>query len=112
MPRQRAAGSKLAAALAKIGKAHDAIDELAVGRELEHVDSRLAERRAQLGLAALRGSGDSLTPLIFMGVAVVLDSGLNPLFIAGIGPFPRLGIAGSATATVIATVMTMPERVT
>ena len=53
-------------------------------------------------MMALRGSGDSLTPLWFMILAVILDSGLNPLFIAGIGPFPRMGIAGSATATVIA----------
>ena len=53
-------------------------------------------------MMALRGSGDSLTPLWFMGLSVLLDSGLNPLFISGLGPFPRLGIAGSATATVIA----------
>lgn len=58
-------------------------------------------------MMALRGSGDSVTPLIFMGVAVVLDSGLNPLLIAGIGPFPRLGIAGSATATVIANIVAL-----
>ena len=37
-----------------------------------------------------------------MLVAVVLDSGLNPVFILGLGPAPKLGIAGSATATVIA----------
>jgi Na+-driven multidrug efflux pump len=37
-----------------------------------------------------------------MLVAVVLDSGLNPVFILGLGPAPRLGIAGSATATMIA----------
>ena len=53
-------------------------------------------------MMGLRGSGDSLTPLWFMGLSVVLDSGLNPLLIAGIGPFPRMGIAGSATATLIA----------
>lgn len=50
----------------------------------------------------LRGSGDARTPLLFMALSVVLDVGLNPLLIAGIGPFPRLGIAGSATATAIA----------
>src|SRR6478672_7577890 len=55
-----------------------------------------------LTMMALRGSGDSLTPLWFMAVAVVLDSGLNPVFIRGLGPAPRLGIAGSATATLIA----------
>ena len=53
-------------------------------------------------MMGLRGAGDALTPLIFMVVAVVLDAGLNPVFILGLGPAPRLGIAGSATATVIA----------
>jgi putative MATE family efflux protein len=55
-----------------------------------------------LAMMALRGSGDSMTPLFFMIVAVLLDSGLNPVFIRGLGPAPRLGIAGSATATLIA----------
>ena len=53
-------------------------------------------------MMALRGGGDSLTPLWFMLLSVILDSGLNPLFIAGIGPFQKLGIAGSAVATLIA----------
>ena len=53
-------------------------------------------------MMALRGGGDSMTPLWFMLLSVVLDSGLNPLFIAGIGPFPEMGIAGSAVATLIA----------
>jgi putative MATE family efflux protein len=53
-------------------------------------------------MMALRGAGDSVTPLWFMIVAVMLDSGLNPVFILGLGPAPRMGIAGSATATLIA----------
>jgi putative MATE family efflux protein len=53
-------------------------------------------------MMGLRGAGDSMTPLWFMIVAVLLDSSLNPVFILGLGPAPRLGIAGSATATVIA----------
>ncbi|SEK44523.1 putative efflux protein, MATE family [Sphingomonas palmae] len=53
----------------------------------------------------LRGIGDSLTPLWFMGLSVVLDAGLNPVFILGLGPAPELGIAGSATATLIANVV-------
>lgn len=58
-------------------------------------------------MMGLRGAGDSLTPLWFMALSVVLDSGLNPLLIAGIGPFPKLGIAGSATATVIANYLSL-----
>ncbi len=55
-----------------------------------------------LFMMALRGAGDSLTPLWFMIFSVVLDSGLNPVFILGLGPAPRLGIAGAAVATLIA----------
>jgi putative MATE family efflux protein len=50
----------------------------------------------------LRGTGDSVTPLWFMVLSVIVDSTLNPLLIKGIGPFPEMGIAGSATATLIA----------
>jgi len=50
----------------------------------------------------LRGVGDAVTPLLFMILTVVLDAGLNPFLIRGIGPVPPLGIAGSATATLVA----------
>ena len=53
-------------------------------------------------MMTLRGGGDAMTPLWFITLAIVLDSGLNPVLILGLGPAPRLGIAGSATATVIA----------
>ena len=52
-------------------------------------------------MTMLRGAGDSRTPFFFMALAVVLDIVLNPLLIRGIGPFPELGIAGSATSTLI-----------
>ena len=55
---------------------------------------------------ALRGMGDSMTPLWAMLLAVVLDSTLNPVFILGLGPAPEMGIAGSAMATLIANVVT------
>jgi putative MATE family efflux protein len=51
---------------------------------------------------ALRGIGDAITPLRFMILNVVLDAGLNPVLILGLGPAPRMGIAGAATATLIA----------
>jgi putative MATE family efflux protein len=53
-------------------------------------------------MMGLRGAGDSMTPLWFMILSVILDSGLNPVFILGLGPAPRLGIAGSGVATAIA----------
>ncbi|WP_394664286.1 MATE family efflux transporter [uncultured Sphingomonas sp.] len=51
---------------------------------------------------ALRGVGDSITPLKFMALGSVLDVVLNPVFILGLGPAPALGIEGSAIATLIA----------
>jgi len=54
-----------------------------------------------LVMMGLRGTGDAMTPLWFMILGVILDAGLNPLLILGVGPFPRLGIAGSALATLI-----------
>jgi putative MATE family efflux protein len=56
---------------------------------------------------ALRGAGDARTPFVFLVLNVVLDIALNPLFIFGLGPVPRLGIAGSATATLLAQLITL-----
>jgi putative MATE family efflux protein len=53
-------------------------------------------------MAVLRGAGDSKTPFYFMLLSVGLDIALNPVFIFGVGPIPRLGIAGSALATFVA----------
>ncbi|TBR35942.1 MULTISPECIES: MATE family efflux transporter [Dyella] len=53
-------------------------------------------------MMTLRGAGDSRTPFLFMGLSVLLDIALNPLFIFGWGPVPAMGTAGSAVATLIA----------
>ena len=55
----------------------------------------------------LRGAGDARTPFLFLLLCVVLDITLNPLFIFGLGPVPRMGIAGSATATLAAQIITL-----
>lgn len=52
-------------------------------------------------MMAMRGAGDSRTPFYFSLAAVGLDILLNPILITGFGPAPRLGIAGSAAATLI-----------
>ena len=53
----------------------------------------------------LRGTGDARTPLILMGVTVGIDTIFNPMLISGFGPFPKLGIAGSALSTIIASLV-------
>jgi putative MATE family efflux protein len=53
-------------------------------------------------MAVLRGAGDSKTPFYFMLLSVGIDIVLNPVFIFGVGPIPRMGIAGSALATFVA----------
>lgn len=50
----------------------------------------------------LRGLGDSRTPLVFLFYATVINIILDPLMIFGVWPFPRMGVAGAALATVIA----------
>ncbi|MGE0580538.1 MAG: MATE family efflux transporter [Steroidobacteraceae bacterium] len=58
-------------------------------------------------MAVLRGAGDSRTPFYFLLLSVGLDIVLNPLLIFGVGPLPRLGIAGSALATLIANITSL-----
>jgi putative MATE family efflux protein len=58
-------------------------------------------------MAVLRGAGDSRTPFYFLVLSVALDIALNPLFIFGIGPVPRFGIAGSALATFISQALSL-----
>jgi MATE family, multidrug efflux pump len=51
--------------------------------------------------ATFRASGDTRTPFLLLMVSVLLSIGLDPLLIAGVGPFPRLGVEGAATASVM-----------
>ena len=51
---------------------------------------------------ALRSAGDARTPMVLGVVLTVLNLVLNILFISGWGPVPRLGTAGAAVGTVIA----------
>jgi putative MATE family efflux protein len=62
-------------------------------------------------MSVLRGAGDSKTPFYFMVLSVTLDIGLNPVFIFGIGPIPRLGIAGSALATFVSQAVSLSALV-
>jgi len=52
--------------------------------------------------SVLRACGDTKTPSMVMAGAGLVNALLDPLLIFGPGPFPELGIAGAAWATVIA----------
>ena len=50
----------------------------------------------------MRASGDTRTPLLIDLASVSACAILDPLLIYGLGPFPRLGVAGAGVATVTA----------
>lgn len=49
----------------------------------------------------MRASGNTRTPLAIDFCAIALNALLDPLLIYGLGPFPRMGVAGAACATLI-----------
>ena len=51
--------------------------------------------------ATFRAAGDTRTPMLLLVTSVLLSLTLDPLLIAGIGPFPRLGVEGAALASVM-----------
>ncbi|WP_436343022.1 MATE family efflux transporter [Natronorubrum sp. FCH18a] len=51
--------------------------------------------------ALMRGYGNTRAPMRVMVISVVINLVLDPLLIFGVGPLPRLEIAGAAVATVV-----------
>jgi putative MATE family efflux protein len=51
--------------------------------------------------AVIRGTGNMLVPALVICGGVVLLVPLSPLLIFGIGPFPRMGVAGGGAALVL-----------
>lgn len=49
-----------------------------------------------VGMAAMRGAGDTRTPMVVMGVVNALNIVVAYACIYGLGPIPTLGVAGSA----------------
>jgi putative MATE family efflux protein len=50
--------------------------------------------------AAFRAAGDTRTSFLILFVSVAVTLVLDPALIVGWGPFPRLGVAGAAIATI------------
>ena len=48
-----------------------------------------------------RAGGDAVTPMIVLVFSTLINIGLDPLLIFGLWGFPKLGVAGSAYATLI-----------
>ncbi|HEY6091415.1 MAG TPA: MATE family efflux transporter [Gemmatimonadales bacterium] len=51
--------------------------------------------------ATFRAAGDTRTPFLMLAGSVAVSIVLDPLLIAGVGPFPRLGVEGAALASVM-----------
>ena len=51
---------------------------------------------------AFAGAGDTKTPMIIRSGSALLNICLNAVFIFGLGPFPRFGVAGAALGTTLA----------
>ena len=54
-----------------------------------------------VGNGAIRATGDSVTPSFIMSISGLSNIILDPLFIFGWGPFPRLEVEGAAIATAL-----------
>jgi putative MATE family efflux protein len=54
-----------------------------------------------IGSNVMRATGDTLTPSVIMIAGMALNAILDPVFIFGWGPFPRMEIAGAAVASIL-----------
>ena len=55
-----------------------------------------------VGMSSMRATGDTRLPSRLMVIAAVLNIGLDPLLIFGLGPLPAMGLQGAALAAALA----------
>ena len=66
--------------------------------ELSVLPAIMIER---VGIACLRGAGDTVSGLVVMGIVNVINMAVSYSLASGIGPFPQLGWQGIALGTAI-----------
>ncbi len=59
------------------------------------------------GERVLQGIGDPIGPMVIQGIGAVINLVLDPVLIFGLGPFPAMGVAGAAIATVFGQIVGM-----
>lgn len=60
-----------------------------------------------VGNAALRATGDAVTPAIIMTIAAIINAAINPILIFGLWGFPRMELMGAAIGTILANFLAM-----
>ena len=55
-----------------------------------------------VGAAALRGTGDTRSPMLIFGLVSLMNLVLSPLLVFGLGPIPTFGVDGIVFGTILA----------
>ncbi|PAB59326.1 MATE family efflux transporter [Anaeromicrobium sediminis] len=79
-------------------------DKILIGHAISYIQpillGSIAVYLPTIGNNILRGEGNTFIPMVTMLIGSVLNIILDPILIFGYGPFPEMGVAGAAIATI------------